>query len=65
MKKITDLTETKFITKYTKDEFENRERDAEEVTFNRKVELLGSGERITNSIIDAILIHIIFAFKNW
>lgn len=66
MKKITELTETKWRTVYLKDEYGNRERDREEYNRFRPVNSITHGPRIGHFFADyflfIILIHTISSF---
>ena len=59
MKKITELTEVRLRTIYTKDQYGNRERDAEEYIFSRPVKSISPGPRFVHFIIDVFSFQII------
>lgn len=64
MKKITELTETRWRTVYRKDIYGNRERDAEEYIAFRNVKSIKPGPRFGHFFIDLIFIQILFILHN-
>ncbi|TAE83574.1 MAG: RDD family protein [Bacteroidetes bacterium] len=65
MKKITELTEVKWRTVYTKDAYGNRERDSEEYTAKRPVKSIAYGPRFGHFIIDLIAFQIVIYFTDY
>ena len=64
MKKITELTEERWRTTYTKDAYGNRIRGQEEFIAKRKVKTVRSGPRFGHFFIDLIAFQIlIIAFQ--
>jgi len=59
MKKITELTETRWRTVHRKDAYGNRERDTEEYIAKRPVKSIASGPRFGHFIIDLIVFQIV------
>ncbi len=54
MKKITELTETRWRTVHNKDEYGNRERSTEAYTIKRPVKSIAQGPRFGHFIVDSI-----------
>ena len=62
MKKITNLTETRWRTVHYKDEYGNRYRDQEEYVAKRPVKTIGTGPRIAHYFVDLFLFYILMFF---
>jgi uncharacterized RDD family membrane protein YckC len=60
MKKITELTETRFRTTYNKDKNGNRVKGREEYVAYRKVNLLSGGFRFLHLIVDSTIVGFIY-----
>ena len=65
MKKITELTETRWRTVYYKDAYGNRQRDTEEFLAYRQIQGVGWGIRFTHLILDGIAYDIILMVINY
>lgn len=64
IKKITELTETKWRTVFYKDAYGNRIKDREEITIQRQVKTISQGPRIGHFTIDFVLLQLIFYSTN-
>lgn len=61
MKKITDLTETKYRTVHNRNRYGNLVKSSEPYEAKRKVKTIKSGPRIAHFIADSIFIQILLA----
>ncbi len=65
MKKITELTETRWRTVYYKDEYGNRERDTEYYTAYRTVRSVTYGRRISHAMVDLLCFEAVAYLINY
>lgn len=65
MKKITDLTETRWRTVHTRDAYGNRVRHTEEFIARRPVKSIASGPRFGHYIIDLIAFQLVIYFVSF
>jgi uncharacterized RDD family membrane protein YckC len=59
MKKITELTETKWRTIHLRDAYGNLERDSEEYIAKRQVKSIAPGPRLGHFVIDFVIFQIV------
>ncbi len=65
MKKITELTETRFRTVHFRNEYGELERDTEEFSGPRMVRSIKTGPRFAHLIIDGLAFELLYIFANY